>query len=155
MSTDHNFWKERRAEVELNWGPSAYQPNALPLGQTSSPMFFKSIGYLYVGQSIWYFTYGVSRVHCTLGCLNTFCRPYCFYIVYFRLTLGVGALQILFYNACVSATMSVQKLRTLIQRLFHLDTDFTLSYISQKVTVKQAPTSSYTQTSLCPTSVRR
>ena len=30
------FWRERRAEAVLNRGPSAYQPNALPLGQTSS-----------------------------------------------------------------------------------------------------------------------
>ena len=34
VSTDHNFWRERRAEVDSNWGHSAYQPNALPLGQT-------------------------------------------------------------------------------------------------------------------------
>ena len=33
-STDHNFWRERRAEADSNWGPSAYQLNALPLGQT-------------------------------------------------------------------------------------------------------------------------
>ena len=32
MSTDHNFLK--RAEAEPNQCPSAYQPNALPLGQT-------------------------------------------------------------------------------------------------------------------------
>ena len=37
VSTDHNFWRERRAEADSNRGPSAYQPNALPLGQTSSP----------------------------------------------------------------------------------------------------------------------
>ena len=36
VSTDHNFWRERRAEADLNRGPSAYQPNALPLGQTGS-----------------------------------------------------------------------------------------------------------------------
>ena len=36
VSTDHNFWRERRAEADLNRGPSAYQLNALPLGQTSS-----------------------------------------------------------------------------------------------------------------------
>ena len=36
MSTDHNFWRERRAEADSNRGPSAYQPNALPLGQTGS-----------------------------------------------------------------------------------------------------------------------
>ena len=31
--------KERRAEADLNRGPSAYQPNALPLGQTGSQSF--------------------------------------------------------------------------------------------------------------------
>ena len=37
VSTDHNnLWRERRAEADSNWGPSAYQPNALPLGQTHS-----------------------------------------------------------------------------------------------------------------------
>ena len=36
MSTHHNFWSERIAEADFNWGPSAYQPNALPLGQTGS-----------------------------------------------------------------------------------------------------------------------
>ena len=30
------FWKERRAEAVSNRGSSAYQPNALPLGQTGS-----------------------------------------------------------------------------------------------------------------------
>ena len=30
------FSRERRAEAVLNQGPSAYQPTALPLGQTSS-----------------------------------------------------------------------------------------------------------------------
>ena len=32
VSTDHNFCRERRAEADPNRGPSAYQPNALPLG---------------------------------------------------------------------------------------------------------------------------
>ena len=37
VSTDHNFWRERTAEADSNWGPSAYQPNnASPLGQTAS-----------------------------------------------------------------------------------------------------------------------
>ena len=35
-STDYNLWRERRAKADLNWGPSAYQANALPLGQTGS-----------------------------------------------------------------------------------------------------------------------
>ena len=30
------FWRERRAEAVSNRGPSAYQPNALPLGQTGA-----------------------------------------------------------------------------------------------------------------------
>ena len=36
VSTDHRFWRERRAEADSNRGPSAYQPNVLPLGQTGS-----------------------------------------------------------------------------------------------------------------------
>ena len=36
MSADHSFGRERRAEAESNRGPSAYHPDALPLGQTSS-----------------------------------------------------------------------------------------------------------------------
>ena len=36
MSTDHSFWRERRAEADSNRGLSAYQPNALPPGQTGS-----------------------------------------------------------------------------------------------------------------------
>ena len=36
LSVNHNLWGERRDKVESNWGPSAYQPSALPLGQTSS-----------------------------------------------------------------------------------------------------------------------
>ena len=35
-STDHNFWRQKTAEADSNRGPSAYQPNALPLGQTGS-----------------------------------------------------------------------------------------------------------------------
>ena len=30
------FWRERRAKADSNQGPSAYQPNAILLGQTSS-----------------------------------------------------------------------------------------------------------------------
>ena len=42
VSTDHNFWRERRAEADFNRGPSAYQPNALPLGQTGSPRKYRA-----------------------------------------------------------------------------------------------------------------
>ena len=34
VSTDHSFGSERRAEADSNRGSSAYQPTALPLGQT-------------------------------------------------------------------------------------------------------------------------
>ena len=43
VSSDHNFWRERRAEADLNRGPSAYQPNALLLGQTGSRNSFTSL----------------------------------------------------------------------------------------------------------------
>ena len=36
VSADHKFWSERGTEADSNRGPSAYQPNALPLGQTGS-----------------------------------------------------------------------------------------------------------------------
>ena len=37
VSTNHNlFLREKRAEAVSNRGPSAYQPNALPLGHTGS-----------------------------------------------------------------------------------------------------------------------
>ena len=36
MSTDHHLWRQKRAEAESNRGPSAYQPNAWPLGQIGS-----------------------------------------------------------------------------------------------------------------------
>ena len=40
VSTNHNlFLREKRAEAVSNRGPSAYQPNALPLGQTGSPKY--------------------------------------------------------------------------------------------------------------------
>ena len=53
MSTYHSFWRERRAEPDSNRGPSAYQPNALPLGQIGSQrpacQRFKYISVLAVG----------------------------------------------------------------------------------------------------------
>ena len=36
VSTEHTFWSEKRTEADSNRGPSACQPNALPLGQTGS-----------------------------------------------------------------------------------------------------------------------
>ena len=44
--TDHDFRRERTAEEDSNRGPSAYQPNALPLGQTGSQ-----------GHAVWPWTY--------------------------------------------------------------------------------------------------
>ena len=38
VSTYHNIWRERRAEADSNRSPSAYQPNALPLGHTGSQL---------------------------------------------------------------------------------------------------------------------
>ena len=39
VSTEHNLRRERRTEADSNRGPSAYQPNALPLGQTGSRLY--------------------------------------------------------------------------------------------------------------------
>ena len=36
VTKDHKFWRERWAEANSKRGPSAYQPNALPLGHTGS-----------------------------------------------------------------------------------------------------------------------
>ena len=35
-----SFWREGTAEAVSNRGPSAYHPNAFPLGQTGSPQSF-------------------------------------------------------------------------------------------------------------------
>ena len=53
-------FKERRAEAESNRGPSANQPNALPLGQTGSR---RRLG------SLWHFTSlaTVKAVHFSVG----------------------------------------------------------------------------------------
>ena len=49
LSTNHNlFFKKRRAEKVLNRGPSAYQPYALPLGQTGSRAFFAGNRLVYI-----------------------------------------------------------------------------------------------------------
>ena len=48
VSINHNLFRERRAEAVSNRGPSAYQPNALPLGQTGSHhinMFYRGDSY--------------------------------------------------------------------------------------------------------------
>ena len=50
--TDHNFWRERRAKADVNQGPSAYQPNALPLGQTSSGVKRPSVSFVWMLQSL-------------------------------------------------------------------------------------------------------
>ena len=43
-----NLWRERRAEADSNRGPSAYQPNALPLGQTGSHFWSSTfVTYIY------------------------------------------------------------------------------------------------------------
>ena len=51
MSTDHNSFEEkaRRAnEVESSRGPSAYRPNALPLGQTGSQVTFVRVNIMFM-----------------------------------------------------------------------------------------------------------
>ena len=63
VSTNHNFWRERGAEAVSNRGPSAYQPTALPLGQTGSHVsgsmfeFLRALRSLcYVGFTLYYYS---------------------------------------------------------------------------------------------------
>ena len=55
VSTDHNLWSERKVKADSNRSPSAYQPTALPLGQTGSCMTNNNNGFFlkpnYAGQS--------------------------------------------------------------------------------------------------------
>ena len=53
VSTDHSFWRERRAEADSNRGPSVYQPNALPLGQTGSQYLIITVVIFYSAVSHW------------------------------------------------------------------------------------------------------
>ena len=39
VSTNHNLFEEKVELVQSNWGPSTYQPNAIPLGQTISEIY--------------------------------------------------------------------------------------------------------------------
>ena len=41
------FLKRKEAEAVSNWGPSTYQPNALPLGQTGSRVYKARIPPIY------------------------------------------------------------------------------------------------------------
>ena len=52
VSTDRNFWSERRAEADSNRGPSAYQPNALPLGQPGSPLFYTFLSNSFIRSAV-------------------------------------------------------------------------------------------------------
>ena len=45
------FWRERRAEAVSNRGPSAYQPNALLLGQTGS-LSYATEGALFISAQL-------------------------------------------------------------------------------------------------------
>jgi len=48
VSTNYNFWRESRAEAVSNRGPSAYQPTALPLGQTGSREDLPLVEFIYL-----------------------------------------------------------------------------------------------------------
>ena len=52
VSTNHSLFEERRAEAGSNRGPSAYQPNALPLGHSGSQPTHARTGYLYTSACV-------------------------------------------------------------------------------------------------------
>ena len=60
VSTEHNFSSERRAEADSNRGLSAYQPNALPLGQTGSQII---AGVSFVTAQVAYVSTNKNRFH--------------------------------------------------------------------------------------------
>ena len=71
------FWRERSAEVVSNQGPSAYQPKALPLGQTGShpsPAMYW-----------WYLYHFCVLPHITLSVISFFPSPVmcCGYLYHF------------------------------------------------------------------------
>ena len=72
VSTDHSCWREKRAEADSNRGPSAYQPNALPLGQSGWQLWLLPHNYFKGSRFDWDF--------CPLGLENavtfTQCIPY-------------------------------------------------------------------------------
>ena len=49
VSTNHNFWRERRAEAVSNRSPSAYQPNALPLAKPALATVSWTFIYVHIG----------------------------------------------------------------------------------------------------------
>ena len=62
MSTNHNLFEERRAEAESSRGPSAYQPNTLPLGQTGGDAVVVEV-LLYVHRTRRFIRDGSQDVH--------------------------------------------------------------------------------------------
>ena len=74
VSTDHNFWRERRAEADSNRGPSAYQPNALPLGQTGSHISFANLNSAFYHASASFLSF-VHSLHWREACLATVFVP--------------------------------------------------------------------------------
>ena len=76
VSTDHNFWRERKALADSNRGPSACQPNALLLGHTGSPLWIQTIlVFIFAGVSnmggnksnAWYNLSCLSQIYCHLS----------------------------------------------------------------------------------------
>ena len=64
VSTDHNLWRERRAEADSSRGPSVHQPNALPLGHTGSLE-----SHQHWGETYWSF-------YCSVGASTGGCGTY-------------------------------------------------------------------------------
>ena len=67
VSTDYNFRRERRAEAGSNRGPSAYQPNAWPLGQTGSRVLINEWTFIYGKRKLSLLTKAM-HVHSAMGC---------------------------------------------------------------------------------------
>ena len=86
MSTNHNFWRERRAEADSNWGHSTYQPDTLPLGQTGSHEDVPLVKFMYL-----IFTYIPGQSYCRRLWSLLLCLCYIFWEL-------INSLMFLFFS---------------------------------------------------------
>ena len=146
VSTDHNFWRERRAEADSNRGLSAYQLKALPLGQTGSQRTIKRCaqeGVIYIQPrkesmgKIW--AHGLIKDKLLISSLNALVQS-----AGFSLKMQPRLLLLpIFYHSSTTATVSPwvhlilssnlsRKFKTLLQDLFSWHPTTSTQHLSWK-----------------------
>ena len=97
MSTDHNFWRERRAEAESNCCPSADQHNALPLGQVQPTPRIR----LKVKQTLWFWL-SINAMPCENCLLEKTCHGHSY------IRLAVPFCEFCTYKQCLVMSNTAQ-----------------------------------------------